>query len=913
MMALHVVSHRLLWSLLLLTLLFAGVAARAQATNLSFDASDKVEQCTIACFVDAVNGDDANSGATPATAKRTIQAAVDAVQPGGEVHVSPGVYVEQVVIPKSLRLLGAGKATETRLLAPDDIPHAESPDSAILTIAGADVEVEVTGLTIAGPGPSICGSIGAGIFVRDGAHADIHGNIVRDIRDQPMSGCHYGVAIQVGRSSLKSTGAATIRANEILGYQKNGITISGVGSNALIEANTIRGAGPTDIIAQNGVQVSDGASAILNGNTISGHSYSPLETTSSGLLVLNADADTAGNTFVENQISIYHIDGNGVHNGNRVRATQAGVHSSAFWGIVADDPPPWRKPSPFDIQPTETTQDAEGAAVGAASANTKTIRVINNELESDGSVGGFALEADGGYGQKDIDFTATNNIVRNWFYGVVIFQCREQPHCTDAGFVNVTVQLNSIAGNGVGLYSNANDFAVDSTLNWWGAPGGPGAPGADAIVGSVNSTPWLCDGADTDSAVGFQPNLSAVCDGLGDLTVTHIIDWNGAPPVDGQGFEVCISGPAYPSNNCQTTAGGAVTWNNIQVGDYTVAASEAGPEWAVTLPDGVSVGDTAPAQATVTHTLRTGTLTVLKTVNWQGAPPADNIDFEICVSGPSYPSARCQNTRGGELSFGPLMPGEYTVSETTRQGWLATIKTPTVTIAPSQTVRITVENKYVGPMLACPLLDNFNRANTNSGLGRDWAGATNTYRISSNQVQAFSTASTVFWNRTPFLFGPDQVACVQLAPVNPFNGHFTLILKAQNINDYSNGMILVYYNTAAQQAVVETIEPGQVGWAERLAIEETFAAGDVLGARASTTGWVFVYRNNVLIGAAPTSHFFTNRGGRIGFWLFESEGARIDDFGGGNTPSSMVSAAGDSLPDAEEVQGLNIYLPTVQR
>ncbi len=912
-MALHGVSHRLLWGLLLLTLLFAGLAARAQATSLSFDASGKAEQCTTTCFVDAVNGDDVNSGATPAAAKRTIQAAVDAVQPGGEVYASPGVYVEQVVITKSLRLLGAGKATETWLQAPDDIPHAESPDSAIITIAGDDVKAEVAGLTIAGPGPSVCGSIGAGVFVRDGAHADIHGNIVRDIRDQPMSGCHYGVAIQVGRSSLNSAGVATIRENEILGYQKNGITVSGVGSQALIEANTIRGAGPTEIIAQNGVQVSDGASATLKGNTITGHSFSPLETTSSGLLVLNADTDTVGNAFVENQVSIYHIDGNGVHDGNRVRATKAGVHSHAFWGIVADDPPPWRLPSPFDIQPARITQDAENAAVGAASANIKTIRVINNELESDGSIGGFALEADGGYGQKDIDFTATNNIVRNWFYGVVIFQCPNEPYCSEAGFVNVTVQLNSITGNGIGLYSNANDFTIDSTLNWWGASSGPDTPGADKIVGNVNATPWLCDGADTDSAVGFQPNLLVACDGLGDLMVTHIIDWNGAPPVEGQRFKVCINGPSYPSNNCQTTAGDTVTWNNIQVGDYTVVASESGSEWAVTLPDEVSVGDVAPAQATVTHTLRTGTLAVLKSVNWQGAPPVDDIDFEICVSGPSYPSAWCQNTRGGELSFGPLMPGEYTISETTKQGWLATIETPTVVVAPSQIVRITVENKYIGPMLACPLLDNFNRANTKSGLGNDWAGAANTYRIINHQVEAFSTASTVFWNRTPFLFGPDQVACVQLAPVSRFNGHFALILKAQNINDYSNGMILVSYNTATQQALVETIEPGQDGWMVRLAIAETFAAGDVLGARASTTGWVFVYRNNVLIGAAPTSHFFTNRGGRIGFWLFESEGARIDDFGGGATPSSMVSAAGDLLPDPEDTQNRTIYLPAVQR
>ncbi len=57
-------------------------------------ANFEVDQCTTVCYADAVNGNDANSGQTPATAKKTIQAAIDAVQPGGEVRVLPGTYNE---------------------------------------------------------------------------------------------------------------------------------------------------------------------------------------------------------------------------------------------------------------------------------------------------------------------------------------------------------------------------------------------------------------------------------------------------------------------------------------------------------------------------------------------------------------------------------------------------------------------------------------------------------------------------------------------------------------------------------------------------------------------------------------------------------------------------------------------------
>lgn len=50
------------------------------------------------------------------------------------------------------------------------------------------------------------------------------------------------------------------------------------------------------------------------------------------------------------------------------------------------------------------------------------------------------------------------------------------------------------------------------------------------------------------------------------------------------------------------------------------------------------------------------------------------------------------------------------------------------------------------------LLDDFNRANTTRGLGRNWTGATNTYRIASNQAQPFTTAGTIFWNAQPRVF-----------------------------------------------------------------------------------------------------------------------------------------------------------------
>ena len=127
--------------------------------------------------------------------------------------------------------------------------------------------MDLSGFTVTGPGPSGCGSIGYGIVVRDGAHANIHENKVLDIRDNSFSGCQNGVAIIVGRSSWSTTGTAEITDNIITGFQKNGIVVSNTGSSATISGNTVTGAGPTTVTAQNGIQISSGATATVTGNT----------------------------------------------------------------------------------------------------------------------------------------------------------------------------------------------------------------------------------------------------------------------------------------------------------------------------------------------------------------------------------------------------------------------------------------------------------------------------------------------------------------------------------------------------------------------------------------------------------------------------------------------------------------------
>jgi hypothetical protein len=56
-----------------------------------------------------------------------------------------------------------------------------------------------------------------------------------------------------------------------------------------VQDNTVTGLGPIGFIAQNGIQISRGASAVVTGNTVSGNWYTPATVTACGLLFYQAD------------------------------------------------------------------------------------------------------------------------------------------------------------------------------------------------------------------------------------------------------------------------------------------------------------------------------------------------------------------------------------------------------------------------------------------------------------------------------------------------------------------------------------------------------------------------------------------------------------------------------------------------
>ncbi len=248
----------------------------------------------------------------------TIQAAINATetQVGHTIELCPGTFNETVTINKSIHLKGQAGQTATTIIAPPStLPAASDPLSSIVIVSGSGVNAEISGLTIQGPGPSGCGSMGRGIFVRDGAYANIHDNRILDIRDNPFSGCQNGIAVQVGRMAYGTTGTATIANNLITGYQKGAIVVDNTLSSATISGNTITGAGTTAVTAQNGIQISRGATATISGNTVSGNSFHLTGNSSDwgacGILLYQSGAValTGGNTLSGNDNNYYAYGG----------------------------------------------------------------------------------------------------------------------------------------------------------------------------------------------------------------------------------------------------------------------------------------------------------------------------------------------------------------------------------------------------------------------------------------------------------------------------------------------------------------------------------------------------------------------------------------------------------------------------
>ena len=175
-------------------------------------------------------------------------------------------------------------------------------------------------------GPGLTGTVtsaqvfGANYYgvVNNGSNVTVTKSQIHDIGENPLNGDQHGYGIYFTEDNAA---IGTISSNLIWNYQKNGIVVRGTHSKATITKNTVIGQGPVNYIAQNGIEVGEGAKGSVTSNIVSGNAYSGTgDATAAGVLVyggscygvaLTIGTTVTGNTLIGNDVgvSLSNLDG----------------------------------------------------------------------------------------------------------------------------------------------------------------------------------------------------------------------------------------------------------------------------------------------------------------------------------------------------------------------------------------------------------------------------------------------------------------------------------------------------------------------------------------------------------------------------------------------------------------------------
>ena len=413
----------------------------------------------------------------PGETYTTIQAAIDNASPGDVIEVASGIYTEQLhITTNNLTIQGVGDVT---VKSPANLAafFTFSSDNyyPVVFADGAD-GTTLKNLTVDGDKQGNNNSRFEGIayWNAGGTMEDLE---VINVMNDPLSGAQHGVAVY----SANDTGDPydfIIDNVDVQDFQKNGFSLRSGETGSITMSNCdVIGAGPTDVIAQNGIQVfSENISLTLTDCSVEKINYTGTTFSAVGVLIFFADADINNVTVSESQVSFYTY-------GSDVNITESNISSPVTHGFVAwaQSPVPV-KSGTNEILPQVSffEENMDDSKRGLLGSDDIVVTISDCNFSGSGNHHGVRIVAPD---NTTVSADLSGNVINNWKYGIYSYR-----NADETGILYVDAFNNNLAGNSFGFVTNANQTQT-AFCNWWGSTAD--ADIENMVQGDVDYRPWL--------------------------------------------------------------------------------------------------------------------------------------------------------------------------------------------------------------------------------------------------------------------------------------------------------------------------------------------------------------------------------------------------------------------------------------